>query len=171
MLAEAVAMIAEEMEREAQDLKEVGDAGSAFCAMTLKGFARQLRVALKSGEGPGTVQMQPQSGPGPLIIPSHSADLGNLLLHPAGITDPRVAEALKQDQLARQRRRAQTQEGLEPVQRELIGGPGDDVYTLAPVDALMPTGAKVHVNGKVYVLREDGKLHFDADETTKLSAK
>ena len=48
-LAEAISLIADGMEEEAKDLAGDGaDAGRSFCSMTLKGYVKQLRIAVKA---------------------------------------------------------------------------------------------------------------------------
>lgn len=168
-LHEAVEMIAQAMEEEAKDLTDDQpiDGGRGYCAMTLRGYVRQLRIALKSSSvGEGTVSAPPpgpswQQQPPQIFQAPANANLGNLLLPGMGITDPRVAEALRQDQLARQRRKSDAQEGLEPIQRELVGMPGEEgTVTFAPVPQEMPVNAKTSVNGHVFQLRDDGRLHY-----------
>ncbi len=54
------------------------------------------------------------------------------------------------------------EEALSDKQLELVDGPGYDKAcpTYIPMPADMPIGAKTSIEGSIYQLRKDGRLHF-----------
>lgn len=137
-LADAVILVAEQMEEEAKDLEGAGDAaGTSYARMTLKGFARQLRTAVKSAEGQQQAQPRQMS---------------------AGEYEAKLMEAARQE--AREaKRHARMAEEVTSNSVLCVGGPMDETYV--PMESGMPVGARTRVGGAVYRLKEDGCLHLD----------
>ena len=48
---------------------------------------------------------------------------------------------------------------------ELVGGGYDDIPTMMDIDPSMPFGAKILVGNGVFILEQDGKLHYSQKDT------
>lgn len=100
-------------------------------ARQLLGYARMLKVAVQANEGATSVQTP--------VMPAE-------LQHAVMI------------EKARAEFRKDKQEEKEPAVTLLVGGNSDG--DCIPIDPAMPIGAKIQVNGQVYQLQADHKLHF-----------
>lgn len=134
-LADAIALIASQIEEEAKDIADPKDAGKSYCAMTLKSLARQLRTALAATKGEEKAAPQKQQ-----IAPE--------LQHFIEIEKARV-------ELREHRKRVNIEESHDNY-ATCLGGKSDGVQ--API-ADMPDGAKTIIDGEVYQLKS-GKLVF-----------
>lgn len=133
-LADAIVIIADQMDEEAKDLADIKDAGKSYCAMTLKGFSRQLRTAVKASDGEKAAPTAPQVAPG--------------LQHFIEIEKARA-------ELREQKKRTNLEDAHDNY-ATCVGGKSDGV--LAPI-AFMPVGARTIIDGEVYELN-GGKLVF-----------
>lgn len=159
-LAEAVLELADEMEREAADLKDAEPTG--YMVMTLKGYAKQLRIAAKVATPP----------PAPAIVPS----LSPAVQHAAAIEAARAEFKGKVNQIPNGSldRAAALEEGFDGKLTELVGcpdDPNDGTPTMIQFPPDAPVGAKTALPSGVYVLQEDRKLHFSAEETAKVKSQ
>lgn len=141
-LSEVILEIAEEMIREADDMKST----NGFAWMALRGYAKQLKVAVKAAEGSKEITYPTDSIQGG----------GQLFLHPEAQHFQMIEQARKE--LREQKRKTDLQEGGEPRFVVCQGGPADgDTVSVAPD---MPTGARTMIDGGVYSLQGKG-LEFD----------
>lgn len=153
-LADAVTEIADQMEEEAADVKNEGPHGSFLCN-SLRGWARQLRTALKASEG--------AAPPAPVQNPLLPAPLQ----HFAAIEEERrkIREA---------RRKEAVSGDLEGAfEEKLVAIAGTDkedgVETMIRIPNNMPVGARCPIEGKWFKLKEDNKLHYDEASTQEAS--
>lgn len=130
-LADAIALIADQMDEESQEHKT---ANNLICAGMLRSYARQLRTAVKAAEGGNTAPATPQ------VVPE--------LQHFQEIEKAKA-------ELREQRKRAKMEEAHDNY-ATCVGGKADGVQ--API-ADMPVGAKTIIDGDVYELK-GGKLVF-----------
>lgn len=105
-------------------------------------YAGQLMAALKA------------SGP----TPSFSSS-------PATPPTPSAAELIAREALRTQRRQADAEESLNGRMSELVGGASDGTFASLPPE--MPVGAKTLLGDEVYELKEDRKMYFSQELTTK----
>ncbi len=106
-------------------------------ARQLLGYARMLKVAVQAHDGAG-------DRPTPPVMPAE-------LQHAVMIEKAR----------AEFRKGKQEEEEKDPVVAPLVGGSSDG--DCIPIDLAMPVGAKTQVNGQIYQLQADHKLHFLGD--------
>lgn len=143
-LKEAVLEIATEMENEAKALE--GTAGAEYARMTLRGFAKQLRVACKAA---------PDQGPAPSVPAAPALGLG------AGLVPEELQHFLgvqkAREDLRRAKNATDAQEIVEQRSVWIVGGPHDGACTQIPPQ--MPVGYRIERFGLVYELRQDGNLH------------
>ena len=105
----------------------------------------------------------------PQILNSHARAV-RVLAKTIPHLDPQIAAIAAGDtaRLKRSQERASARETVnkeEPEMVKAVGGESDATYV--PVDPSMPIGAHVKLGKKVYTLRADRKLHFDAEMTEK----
>ena len=141
-LSEAVLEIAEEMIREADDLK----AQNEFVWMTLRNYAKQLKVAVKACEGQVTER--------------HPSVQESLFLHPSAQHFQMVEQ--ERQKLREEKRNRELREAGEPCFAVCKGGPADG--DTVSIDPGMPLGARTMIDGGVYALHNGG-LDFDEAAT------
>ncbi len=146
MLAEAVLEIADDMEKDADGMKEYVDNIDL-----IRSYVKQLRRAVKAAEG--TQQQQGSS-------------LSNMM---AQLADPTTNAGFNRNMVeaAKLKLRAEGYKGssemveeMEPIQREVVGTERDGEPLCVPVDSRAPLGARMMVPevGQCE-LKADGKLH------------
>lgn len=102
----------------------------------VRGFARELRTAVKASEGMLTRPQNPFEA---------------------------LERKAKEDRMRKElKAKADREEGNTPKSVEIVGGPYDDTWT--EVNGSMPVGAYMFVGELRHQLRGDGKLHY-AHET------
>ena len=144
-LSEAVLEIAQQMELELEGRDELHVA-------IVKGFARQIRSAVKASQSVAQVRAE----------------------HTRGWEDHQRSEVqrIKEKLDARVRDSA----NLEEASRQVVDGRGaicvggKEDGTIAPVDPKMPVGAFVSLGDEVYQYRE-GKLFYHEEMTKKVQEK
>ena len=159
-LSDAVMSVVEEMEAEAKDLKGQGP-GQDYTAMTLRGYAKALRAAVKAAEG---APANPQTIPG-------AAPAG----FPAVLT-PFISSmaAVQHDKFIEQERarirREKAEENLAKVGAGpdgqstvyLVGGPLDGTSVVCPAD--VEVGLKTNMGTAEspvwYRMGADHKAHY-----------
>lgn len=164
-LRETVLAIVEEMLAEAKDISE--DHGAVYAVSTLKGYAKQLKIACKAaGEEVPLV-------PAPVNGLSISPGLMPQTQHALEIEKARAEFRKRRDGVT-----AEERHGGDMVQ--VVGGPAcpDEVATVQSIDPSMPLGARMVIAGGVYrLIREDvdgkpvGKrlLIFDEPESQRVA--
>ncbi len=137
-LSEAILDMAEEMIREADDIKPVNE----MTWMTLRNYAKQLKSVVKAAE---------------TTSPPENVQQESVFLHPDAQHFQMIEQARKE--LRDQKRKAEFQEGGEVRMAVCEGGPvdGDTVS----VSSEMPAGARTMIDGKVYVLSSGGVLVWE----------
>lgn len=138
-LADAVLQIADEMEKESEVC------GPHCCVAYLKNYAQQLRLVVKAS----------QCEAPPITAPT-SID-----------TSVRRYEEIQQRLAAKAREElaaVMQRESQETTLAMCVGGPADGV--MAPIAGGMPVGAKTKIDGAVYRLAPDHKLHHVVDDVT-----
>ena len=138
-LKDAVLDIAEQME---DDTKH-DECDREHLIFALKMHSRMLRMAVKAAGNPPVPQPMGFSG----IM--HNDALSPLAQHAAMVDKAR-------EEFRAAKKQGDMQESLEPIMREIADGPekGD----MVACDAIMPPLAKMILSGRVYQLRDDGKL-------------
>ncbi len=144
-LREAILEIAEEMIREADDLKPVNE----MMWMTLRNYAKQLKVVVKAAEGEMTRITYPTD-----LRPANDSPV---YLHPDAQHFQMIEQARKE--LRDQKRKSEAQEGGEVRMVVCEGGPADG--DTVSVSSEMPAGARTMIDGKVYVLSAGGVLVWE----------
>ncbi len=152
MLSDAVLAVAEAMEQESVE--------NSLLSKILKGFARELRTAVKASEH----------------IVSFGGNAGQPLGTAFGVSkdspsDPRYTEYL----LVQEERRKIRAEKDSLLAEELdkipggaicVGGPHDGVTTELPPS--MPVKASCEVGGVMYTLGPNRELHYNEERTQEL---
>lgn len=154
-LAQAVLEIAHEM--------EVSDWGEtpvppAEIEADYRSIAKQLRIAVKASEGSPQVQALPDLGIPPLI----STVIGG--------ANKRILEK-SQENLQECMSTIKKVEKASSGMVELVGNPHSDIPEFMPIDEQIPVGATPIVNGAVYRMEADGRLHFQEEPTRQLRAR
>lgn len=153
-LEAAVTIIADNMEKEAEDLK--GKEETRYFCMSLKSFARELRTAVKASEGSslGFGPMNPMAALLTGVGPQTSEN------------NPLIKAA--REEFRNKKRKTEAEEGLAANMIELVeAGTDNSTPTFVEFPNEAPVGAKTEIAGKVYELKEDRKLHFSLEETQK----
>ena len=143
-LSEVVLEIAGEMEGKADCFHE-------DISTVLKSFAASLRMAVKASQN---------NSP---LTPSHS-------LHDVIQDTNKKLVRESQQSLHDAMSSIRKQESFSGSVIELVGCPDSSVPEFLPVDESIPVGACPIVNGSVYRMEGDGKLHFLKEETEKYRA-
>ncbi len=138
-LSEAILDIAEEMIREADDLKPVNE----IMWTTLRGYAKQLKAVVKAA-GNQPTDLRP-------------ANDSSAYVHPDAQHFQMIEQARKE--LRDQKRKSELQEGGEVRMAVCEGGPADG--DTVSVSSEMPAGARTMIDGKVYVLSAGGTLVWE----------
>lgn len=163
-LKDAILSIAEEMLLEAEDLKgKPEDEASSYLHDSLKGWARQLKVACKAAGDPAAQVIQPQSL--------------------SALASPNFQHILEIEKAKEEFRRAKQHEKIEERHLgggmvEVVGGPaaphgadGKEVPTFQSVESEMPVGAFTELAGGIYQLQNHGgvqRLVFNEAQTERL---
>ena len=138
-LNEVMLEIAEEMIKEADDLKSQNE----FFWMTLRNYAKQIKVAVRACEGQSVIAL--------------SDDRSHVFLHPDAQHFQMIERARRE--LRDQKRAAEGLESMEPRFIVCKGGPADGDTVSIPPD--MPVGAHTMIDGGVYT---NQGLTLDFDE-------
>jgi len=141
-LKDVILEIAEEMEEEA---KVFIKANADFAPVIVKGWAKQLRQAVKASKGDDIVTAEN------MVTAFMNQPIPRVNVH-----KPPVRDSLE------------SPDDMMGGGRMVlcIGGENDGVC--APLDNRAPMGCKTLVGGEVYILLIDDRLHFSAAETLKL---
>lgn len=173
-LKEAVLAIADGIEEDAGAVLPNGEpALSPVVEATLRGYAKQLRIAVKaSGDGPapGAFMMQPDMSS--MMQPdmssamfSHRAMIEKAKSEFAGKIKPiEGAGDVGHDQGGQQFH--DNMDRMFPVVGGPVGG-NDTVEAMAPLPSNAPVGCHTVLAGAVYTLQEDNRLHYDEDQTRR----
>lgn len=158
-LAEAVESVAGAMVEFAKEAEDNTNHISLTFAVAIKGFARELRTAIKAAEGTETTNpIQAQ-----LLAASPEAQHRNMI---------EKAKAEFRDKKTQFKKIGQEEESIEESfdgrMVNLVGGNSDN--TMMQVDPQMPEGAKMPVNRQIYVMK-DGALHYSKEETIEWKAR
>ena len=153
-LAEAVTMIVEEMEKDSQATPGQDSDPRLYA------YAKQLRIALKcdAGRPQQTASMFPP-GFQPTGGPQTSEN------------NPYIAAA--REEFRKKKLDERRQEALGPLREpgglvQLVGVPGSDgISTSIEVNETLVPGVTPIIDGMVFRYEQDGKLHYDAEQTAK----
>lgn len=140
-LAQVVLEIAQEME-ESQYSK------------TLEGFVTQLRRAVKASEGSAQ-----DNSPKPSIFMTE-INAGNRRLL-------QESQENLQECMSTIKRVESSSTGVV----ELVGNPHSDIPEFMPTDENIPLGAMPIIQGAVYRMEQDGKLHYQEEPTRQLRTR
>ena len=117
--------------------------GHEILSLTIGSFVDQLKTALKASEGTSSASSFPIND-----------DLSATAFH-----HRMVEQARLEMKKSKSEQEVNKEESYGDSMRECVGGPANG--DMVVVDPTMPVGANMYVLGKVYQLREDGKLHYD----------
>ena len=135
----AVEMIAEEMESVAISWIDADDLNNVCAGDRLKGFARQLRIALKASEH------------APMLTPlstTHSVPLPSAAQHAQMIETAR--KEFRKEGIPSVVKQLREEEQADPRMVECVGGSFDG--TIQPCNPSMPEGAFCRVGNETYKL-------------------
>lgn len=151
-LSDAVLEIAQQMEEELVRLKTDGEPGEAESA--LRGFARQLRSAVKASEGALQSMQATSTVPG-----------GNAFI--------RDAEIVAQHALLEGAKKARFQEAEGIRYWPVADGPAleGEIPLSVPLPGNAAPGGFALVGKYVYEVRADGKLYYHEEQTKLYQAK
>lgn len=139
-LSDAVMDIVKEME----DVDWDSSSSSVNGALIVV-FIRQLRTAVKAASAPAIV---------PVALPYPNYD--------AAVQQRHIEERKRQELVERGRK----EEGTAASMTDIVGGKSNG--DMVSVDTTMPTNAHTLIAGEVYTLKEDGRLHFNEEQTKKM---
>lgn len=124
----------------------------------IRSYIREINIALKAGEPHVLDFKSPTPG---AVNQGAIEEIRRALIDAEKTNLQRSAQAVIQQE--------QTSGDIVDV----IGGKAnpDNIPTVVSIDSRMPVGAKTILNGDVYVLGEDRKLHFCPEETKKVYSK
>jgi len=178
-LADAVALVCDGIDEEIKLAQENDD--TTVPLATLRGFARQLRAALKAVEGTANALAAPQTAvPTPGRVCTHlprdsgvcrcnGTTCGSAvccICSKCGKVKPSGIALGSADSLATvgapPAQAVQAEEQFRGGQYFCEGGMLDG--TCVPIDAAPQPGGKIRLNGEIYVFRE-GAFHYSVDET------
>lgn len=148
-LAESITDLCDELEEVAQRI-EKGDEDN-LSHLAIRTYIRQMRRLVKQSK---------EDQVNHALIGSHTGMIGPM--SPFNQT-PSAATIAKAEQ-QKVKSHIAAEEGIGASMTILEGGNAHGDY--APVEG-MPMGAKTIVGGQVYVLKNDGKLHYSKEETDK----
>lgn len=151
-LSEAVLVIADEMEKDADSCES---AKSLYSAM--KEFAKQLRLVVKAS---ANVQPVHKVGVDERVFLGGSTGYkeGSVL----AMTPEQRHEEFKRKEMARH---VNAEEDITGSMVEFVGGAANG--DMAPLDSKCPVGAKTKIGNEVYVLSSERKFVYSEEETRK----
>ncbi|MDE2095728.1 MAG: hypothetical protein KGL39_00595 [Patescibacteria group bacterium] len=151
-LAGAINDIANGIDEDVQTLVQDDEVNLPVLVKQLRGYAKQLRFAVKASEG---------VSPLPLVS---QPEVPAFINHRLQIE--KAKEEFRKDP-SQIKRITDLEESIEPRLLELVGGASNGDHATVPGN--MPIGARTQVNGQVYKLHKDGKGYFDEKETFRLA--
>ena len=151
-LADSVLEVAGMMEGDVASLQKESQ-GRLVPSSTVAAYAKMLRVAVKAAEGSG--------GPSLPVLTPAMQHLVEIEKAKAEFRKGRADGALKGGE------KADAEEKNLGRLVGCIGGKSDADFV--DVDSGMPCGAKMMVAGEVYILGEDGWLHFSQSDTEEVN--
>lgn len=153
-LPDAILAIVEGMEEEAKEFAE--DKDTKYIATTLRGYAKQLKVAVKASEGAPALVNHPQQ-PDLSLINDPIYAMGQ---------QRKIIEDMRA-QIRLERNKTTAEEGTGEENRYLVGGAGDG--DAVRINSSMPANGTAHMpyGGEVYTRQADGNLHFNPEVTEK----
>ncbi len=130
----------------AEQLEGVGKEAQTPNNFVFFSFANQLRTAVKASEGNQLPAQQARQ------VPLDPAYQNFMMIEKAKaeLREKRAKELLRED-------------GMNSGMAVTIGGKSEATYV--PIDPRMPVGAKTAIGLEVYVLEQDGKLHYSEVDT------
>ncbi len=141
-LAEAVAEIADQLEKDAAEIKSE----MPTIAVALRAYAQQLRIAIKASQG----------------------ETQRVTRRDVGELPPEILLPLQQ-QAARGKREADMLTNVQSRMVMCVGGCSDGI--VAPISSEAPIGCFAEVGGEAYQLVQENnslRLRFSAKETQKM---
>jgi hypothetical protein len=152
-LAESITDLCDELEEVAQTI-EKGDI-DGLDAVSLRFYIRQMRRLIKQSK---------EDQVNHALIASHTGMIGPMSGQVPSFNQTPSAAMIAKAEQQKVKSHIAAEEGIGASMTILDGGNAHGDY--APVEG-MPVGAKTIVGGQVYVLKNDGKLHYSKEETDK----